>query len=599
LVKRLLVTTALEETWADGVPVLFLGEWCRRYDRREKWRHLDAETVSYHWDDRDKLRSDYKYLQELYEAILQEVAEQLNTAHGVEYSTRYWRILIGPWLGYFMQMLFDRWAMLNKALQDFEICGVKIVSCNRLDVIPNDMDHFHSLFVTDSWNEAIYGELLESMDVRIEKVCRSQVTGKSIQAGDEYQARFTSRVKRASAGVISALSGMFCLDREFFFISTYLPRKQGIALECKLRQVPKFWRLVSVPKSSANKQSSERSAEMPGGPLDFPSVVRVMLKRHIPTAYLEGYRKLVLATQQLPWPKHPKAIFTSNSYSADDVFKAWAAEKVENGAPLVIGQHGGNFGMARWSFNEEHQIAIADRFLTWGWSQSDNEKVVPVGNLKGFGAKPRFDRQGVALLVQTNIPRTSYHMFSSPVAGQWLGYFEDQCRFVDSLPPGIRECLLVRIYAQDYGWCQKQRWQDRFPNIRLDTGSRPMASLIGSARLYISTYNATTYLESMSLNMPTLMFWNPRHWELRDSAAAAIEQLKTVGIFHDTPESAARQLTKIWNDVDAWWEADETQNARRMFCERYARIPERPLKMMERIFRDVGRQVNQGTPAPA
>lgn len=114
-----------------------------------------------------------------------------------------------------------------------------------------------------------------------------------------------------------------------------------------------------------------------------------------------------------------------------------------------------------------------------------------------------------------------------------------------------------------------------------------MMSLLKKTRLYISTYNATTYLESMSLNFPTIMFWNPKHWELRDSAIPYFEQLKAVGIFHDTPEGAARQMATVWDDVSGWWESAAVQSVRREFCERYAHIPEKPLELMGKLFRKI------------
>jgi putative transferase (TIGR04331 family) len=243
--------------------------------------------------------------------------------------------------------------------------------------------------------------------------------------------------------------------------------------------------------------------------------------------------------------------------------------------------------MALWGFTEDHQVAISDRFLTWGWRQAEQQKVTPIGNLKGFGKTQGIDKNGMALLVEMAVPRTSYHMYSIPVAHQWLNYFDDQCRFVKALPPDLREQLLVRLYLHDYGWCQRQRWKDRFPSIRLDDGHQPIASLISKSRLYISSYNATTYLESLSLNIPTIMFWNPEHWELRDSAIPAFEKLKSVGIFHETPESAAHQMTRVWNDIDAWWQNEATQRVRREFCEIYAHLPEHPLDFLVNTFRDV------------
>ena len=91
----------------------------------------------------------------------------------------------------------------------------------------------------------------------------------------------------------------------------------------------------------------------------------------------------------------------------------------------------------------------------------------------------------------------------------------------------------------------------------------------------------------MSLDFPTLIFWNPKHWELRVSAVPYFEMLKSVGIFHETPESAARQMVAVWDDVAAWWESDAVQLVRSEFCKRYAHIPEKPLDVLEKLFREI------------
>jgi putative transferase (TIGR04331 family) len=395
------------------------------------------------------------------------------------------------------------------------------------------------------------------------------------------------QLKCSLARLASYISGVLHPDNEYFFISSYLGEIQNLHLQVKLGQIPKRWRPVAVPIVPIDLPA--RQWQLPAlNSTDFPSLVRTLIPKQIPTAYLEGYRNLVTFTENMPWPRRPKAIFTSNSFSADDVFKCWVAGKVETGAPLVTGQHGGNYGMALWGFIEDHQIAIADRYLTWGWSEPEQNKIIPVGNFKGFGKKAAADKAGVALLVEMIMPLQSYNMYSAPVAaGQWQSYFDDQCRFVQALPEGLRDQLLIRLFPQDWGYDQKQRWQARFPDIQLDEGVQPMAALMKKSRLYISTYNATTYLESMSLNFPTIMFWNPKHWELRDSALPYFEKLKSVGIFHDTPESAAQQMAEVWDDVDGWWQSAEVQLVRSEFCERYAHIPDKPLDVMNKLFREV------------
>jgi len=82
--KKHLVTTAVESLWpSKGEPVLFLGEWCKRFDRTGKWSELDTVTVEYHWDDREKVYSDYQYLKGLHEDMLVVMKDYLNNLHGI------------------------------------------------------------------------------------------------------------------------------------------------------------------------------------------------------------------------------------------------------------------------------------------------------------------------------------------------------------------------------------------------------------------------------------------------------------------------------------------------------------------------------------
>jgi len=116
LVRRLLITTALEETWPENssVPVLFLGEWCRLYSRKERWSKMDALVAPYHWDDRKKLHQDYLILTEIYKKNISILGVFLNKKNNVKHTSRYWEIVAGPWLKRFLMIAFDRWEILVK-----------------------------------------------------------------------------------------------------------------------------------------------------------------------------------------------------------------------------------------------------------------------------------------------------------------------------------------------------------------------------------------------------------------------------------------------------------------------------------------------------
>ena len=75
-----------------------------------------------------------------------------------------------------------------------------------------------------------------------------------------------------------------------------------------------------------------------------------------------------------------------------------------------------------------------------------------------------------------------------------------------------------------------------------DEGNVSYYLMIKKCRLFISTYMATTYNESLAANIPSVIYWNSDHWTWADSAETDFIALKSVGIFHDTPKSAAQHV---------------------------------------------------------
>ncbi len=576
-----LITTALQETFPKDTneKVLFLGEWCKVYNKKSAWKKFDSKTAPYHWNDRKKLYTDYQNIQIIYEDVLFELSNKLNQIHQVNYSLRYWRILIGPWLGCFTQILFDRWFMLNTVFDDNQKYHCRVIKREPLSFVPNDMDNFEQWFVTDDWNEALYGQLIELY--WLNKVNSTRID--KIKQIPQSFAKKISIKKKFKEKVLTFLNKLPIKDNNYFFISSYLPLKIELKLQIRLGQIPNLWNARSSPiVEPCAKQRKWKLNNEKCGP--FEGVLRKMIPMHIPTAYLEGYLILNKTIENIPWPKNPKSIFTSNAYLGDDLFKAWAAKKTESNTPLIIGQHGGHFGMSLFSFYEDHQIKIADKWLSWGWHDENRKNIVPVGNFKDFEKQVDYNSKGVALMVEMTVPRYSYHLYAVPIASQCLDYFNDQKAFLSSLPIELRQQVLLRLSRSDYDWNQADRWKDSMPEVNIDLGRKDIKKLIKKSRLYISTYNATTYLESLTWNIPTIMFWNPEHWELNEQAKPYFELLEKVGIFHTTPQSAAQKMIEIWHDVDDWWNSNEIQSARKVFIDQYARLPEEPLNLLQDIF---------------
>ncbi|EMN24379.1 LIC12162 family transferase [Leptospira kirschneri] len=575
--KRSLVTTALEETWPGfDVPILFLGEWCKIYKRRNVWERFDSKTLPYHWDDREKLQKDYFKLQSLYEDILlPNVSQNLNRIHNTDRSLEFWRILVGPWLGLFIHIVYDRFESIRILKESGDFILPPRFVCNEADMVPNGMIEFYNFFANDYWNQWLFSSILDFFFQRDNTQCLF------IQPSPVYYSRIFQKSKSFKERCKDYLSEFCVRKNEALIIADYLPLKDSILFQLKLKQFPKRRRNKTLEafEFDRNIRSDWNIPQFSDD--SFYSFIKSILPFQVPKAYIEGFENLKSITNSKEWPANPKFIFTSNSHVGDDIFKFWVATKKEKEAPLIISQHGGYYGIGKISFLEDHEKKISNRYLTWGWHDEKCTNVIPNFSIKLARKKDIcYNPEGYGLLVEHCMPRYSYWIQSVPVAGQILKYFDDQYSFIEHLSPKVKSKFLIRLYSDDYGWNQKERWETLYPTLMYDSGQKSLESLMKESRICITTYNATTYLESLGLNMPTLIFWDPAYWELRKSVLPYFKMLKDADIFFEDPISAASVLNEIWDNIDDWWREKERQKVIKIFLEEYCRRVKNPLSIL-------------------
>lgn len=587
MAEKVLIPTAVEETWPrrPKLKVLYLGPWCRRWENEALWQSLGGETLPYHWDDRRKLQEDFLRLSRFREEALTALVRFLNRFHKTNYSNHFWRILIGPWLGYFVPILYDRWFTLTRAFQRHSIREVTIIEPPK-NLAAENTRHFESQIHTDSWNERLFADLLSFQ--KRETSCTLHRIRIQRFLDQPPSPDWGRRLGRLTGRFLAAIAG----SRRHFIYRSYLPWQKEAQLRIRLRQIPWPEFGLPLPRSDKKRQRSLCALDNYGkSPQTFASILAAFLPRYLPKIFLEGFAGAIRGLRHAGLPSNPQTMVTSNAWCADDMFKIWCGFQAERKVPLIIGQHGGNDGTSLFNIMEEHQFKVADRVVTWGWQGEGKASVKsqPAFNIKRLGQPWKPHAKGDALLVGVSLPRFFYQLYSMPIGAQWLDYFDGQCRFVRGLDWQIRKKLLVRLYQPDYGWRQKERWREKFPDLRIDEGHVKIDKLVRRSRLYISTYNATTFLESLHDNFPSLIFWNPRYFELRESARPFFHALESAGIFHRTPESAANHLNFHWERLEEWWSGDHVQEARRLFCHQYSRRCSRPLEVLKEILEEAAR----------
>lgn len=318
--KRCLVLTAHPLSWpSEKTPVLLLGEWCRQFSKENKTKKYDIKIIEYHWNQRNKTASDYLYLNSVYENYLEILSKWLNQLHDISYDSRFWRMILGPWLGYFIQIIFDRWESINCAINaDEEISHANVLSEFDAIIIPRDMQDFLEKIPTDLWNLSLYSQIIRSSKISF-PIKEISISSSSEAASDFCGNRLTSR--QHIGNFLYRLRIKLACKNSIFFIQSYLPLFKQALLELKLFQFPQDWRTSRAPRVDLNFNLRKPLKSL-GDSNEFESLLNKMIPANIPTVYLEGYKGANKLIAQLGWPKTPKTIFTANSHSSDDVFKS-------------------------------------------------------------------------------------------------------------------------------------------------------------------------------------------------------------------------------------------------------------------------------------
>lgn len=565
-----LATTALEDFWDKSQKILFLGEWCKLYERRHVWENLSHSVLPYHWDDRDKLNRDFHYLDDVYERYLGLLAEILNGLHKTSHSKRYWRIIIGPWLFYFIEILFDRFESIRVAAESGNVTETWIPEASSHIPPPRDFNDFFSQAIDDPYNQLLFGHIIRKTGGLPYRTMQTDGLLTSLRSPvptiSWKKKIFLSLLSRYHAALPERWN-------RYVFVHAYLRWRDLCLLQIKLGEPPRFYPTTEMNLPDPKEDGKLRKRiELKAGENAFERLLDELIPSQLPLLYVEGYEDFRREAGR-HFPPKPRLIFTANAAIGLETFKFWAAEKTEDGAKLVLAQHGGHHGMGQISAELKHEISVCDRYFTWGWKEDGSLKTKPMpsGMLSKLVKKAKPKKDGFILWVMMTVPRYSYWLYSVPVGPQMLSYLEDQRRLFYALSEEAKEAILIKPYMKDFGWHDRQRLKDLIPGARQHEGRELMYHLLRGSRLVICTYNATTYLETFVADFPTVIFWNPAHWELRPQVKPYFELLERAGILHFNPQSAARKVNEVFVDPLGWWQSPEVQAAKNDFCRKFAR----------------------------
>jgi putative transferase (TIGR04331 family) len=518
------------------------------------------------------------------------ISNVLNKIHGLDKTEKYWRMIIAPWLGQFVQVMIDRWSMIDQAFSQYKISGTTILDTKIEDVAPYDMRDFLSMIEKDSWNHLIYAEIIKYREL----ISNCKIDQRGGFSYDRPVKISNLKKKFFFYNFLYKVNYQLTKNNNFFFVDYAVAGKKQIILDFLLAQITNIQPVNLL--LAADKQKFDRSQVdllddfTPAN--EFERFLTQMIFKCMPSVYLSSFRALKKNASLVRWPSKPKVVICANAHNANDLFKVWLAEQKENNnTKLVIAQHGGNYGVAKFNFFEDLELSIADYYFSWGWKKKSFTNIYPMPSLKIERHRRQLkpDKSGGILIITGSLPRYSYFINSLPIGPQVEEYFSDMFDLVSYFNPDVFKRTIVRVYPyEDYLWDQKARWRKMFNKIKFDDDSpRTMYHSINNSRIVLCTYNSTTIMEVLAANIPTVLYWDPKYSEIGKSSERYFNKLLKAKVLYYNSIDAAKFINDNWDNFDTWWYSKDVQEAVQFFCGQYAIVSDRALLDWREILKKI------------
>ncbi len=578
-----LATSALLEYWPESGSVWLLSHGCSPDldDSGLEGRWQVQGVVSDPFEGKQEIAVAYAEICRIAEDLIRLLAGRLNIIHNTSHSERYWRTHIGFWALQFVSMVYERHARLLKAKS--EIDNLVVIGSNDANlVIPSDTLDFYLEASDDLLNQQICTFLCKKLDITIVESRLVSGECKPKYSQGRKGSFIRNCIKEVMHLVYAALTSIFAQRADVLMASSYLPRTFEVALLLmtrgkifSLRFHPNKIYMGTPSTSPINEAARSQLSSIPHSSCGIESLIIEMIHRCMPKIFVEDYDKLCLRSDGVYKNYRPKAIYSANVWWYDEDFKHWAAKCQEQGTKLVNGTHGGGAFFHKYKIFEMLEIAISDYYLTWGWINPEDPRILetPANILVNVSKRTNRVSSDRILYVGTTAPRYNVGSLEN-----FSHYIKWQERFFKSIHRRLVKNLLVRMHYLDNNWKMKHRLVKFLPSLQFDNLAVGFQQKLRGARVCVFDYLSTTFAEALASNVPTVLFFDEAKYPIFENMAPCFRALKDAHILHETPEDAADWIAHVYDDTDSWWLSEPCQKAVKDFCYLYARTSKKPLR---------------------
>lgn len=495
----------------------------------------------------------------------------LNKKNHSEFGRAYWEVIVGPWLMLHVYVV----RVVREKIRERLVGGVYSVFVGQESIaIPKSKDDYKSMLNSEAFRDYIIINIaaneLGGRLVKVRGVISESEAERTLLSRKSGRLIFLHDLHHRMIGFMNMIN-IYRRKKDAKFIWFSQRRENRYHL---LPEINKINNGVYIRGYYKSIEASEVSLEERSF---YVRETGIPVLQIIPVCYMESYHDYVDFSKKIisPMRNTVRLIFFDAVYGSDEIQRFVAAFAKENHAiDLVSVQHGGFYGIGKNSSYLWLEKRLCDIRITWGYQYEESDVPLPSllleDNIMKFNQRKLRDNPSKRIKFVLHYASSLRLDFDSmPFGCLSQQYNFEVSSIVNNYSKSAKNEFLVRPYP---GVSIEQQDINRNGYMLLD-GGESVVSFSDSILLYVHFFNSTGFLETLSLDVPTVIYMPEKFFQVNDRFMMYYDLMIDAGIVYNDGEHLVRFLDQIGSDYDllyAWWESSLVREAVECVVNNYA-----------------------------
>lgn len=513
-------------------------------DRRDSSNSFENNWMTDYPIEVNQLEDIHKEVKFATKILLNQIKKIYNKKFNLNENERYYKIIIGRWLYHFINNIYENLVLIkNEKKRNSDI--LTQTSDFDYELSRNSDSYYQKSYSSHLFKNKMLSSII-NLDNDFKKI---RIGGKSKKS---FYKKFKEKIKPLFGKTLLLMNRIFLNDL-ILVVDPYYPKGYFINsiwffLKSKGKIVHQEFNLKESNRNLDYLLRYNFDSLMIKSDNELLNISSRNLFKFIPICYLEQFMELRNKAEE--W--HLKNIncnrfFTANSIHSNELFKFLVASNQK--IPLSIVQHGQGYGTWKTISAEEYEKSLADKYYTWGWGdlKLPHPKLLKCKTIH-YKNNDRIIFTFPSITIYSGLLETIHlHLIKKHKI------IEDSNTVVNELLSEIKDCLVKRELKQD-----------NLTTLHLNDGLREdkikdFHTSLYNSKIHLTNHFGTPFLESISMNIPTVLFLSNFKDYLRDEVIDIFLELKDANIIFDNPKLASTHINKYYDSIDDWWLKDSTQ----------------------------------------